>query len=413
MKLHYLLLLVALTLSACGQGDHDDHEAQEGHGHQEEAEVAKGPNGGRLFVSGDITLELAIVERGVPPEFRVWVQEEGELLSPNTLQLNVKLTRLGGQVDKISFAAEGDYLRGQQVIAEPHSFDVAIELRVNGESYHWAYASHEGRVNISDDSAKALGVRTEIAGPQFLKQTQRLTGRVHTDPARVARVRPRYAGLIQAVQAQPWDVVEKGQLLAKVQSNDSLQSYALRAPISGWVVTRNAQQGEVTGDEPLFVIADLSELWVELDVFDHDLPAIKVGQPATIRGLHDETLATGVIDRMSPLAIHGAQSVRARIVVANPDGLLRPGQYVGAEVVIGERKLPLAVRKEALQGFRDFTVVYEKIGEDYEVRMLELGDADTRFVEVLGGLKVGARYVTGNSYLIKADIEKSGASHDH
>ena len=103
-----------------------------------------------------------------------------------------------------------------------------------------------------------------------------------------------------------------------MQSNDSLQSYPLKAPIGGWVVSRQAQVGEVTGNEPLFVIADLSELWVEFDVFDHDLDVVRVGQPVRILGLHDNAVGQGVIDQLSPLAIHAAQSVRARVIVPNP-----------------------------------------------------------------------------------------------
>ena len=86
---------------------------------------------------------------------------------------------------------------------------------------------------------------------------------------------------------------------------------------------------------------------------------------------------------------------------------------VTAAVAVAERPVPLAVKTSALQPFRDFTVVFEQVGDEYEVRMLELGEQHGEWVEVLGGLTPGARYVTQNSYLIKADIEKSGASHDH
>ena len=75
--------------------------------------------------------------------------------------------------------------------------------------------------------------------------------------------------------------------------------------------------------------------------------------------------------------------------------------------------VPLAVKRIGLQSFRDFTVVYAKVGEQYEVRMLELGRKAGEWVEVLGGLDAGTEYVTENSFIIKADIEKSGASHDH
>jgi cobalt-zinc-cadmium efflux system membrane fusion protein len=73
----------------------------------------------------------------------------------------------------------------------------------------------------------------------------------------------------------------------------------------------------------------------------------------------------------------------------------------------------LVVANSALQTFRDFTVVYAQVGDVYEVRMLQLGVSDGEHTEVIGGIDAGTRYVTDNSYLIKADIEKSGASHDH
>jgi cobalt-zinc-cadmium efflux system membrane fusion protein len=86
---------------------------------------------------------------------------------------------------------------------------------------------------------------------------------------------------------------------------------------------------------------------------------------------------------------------------------------VTGRVVVGELKVSLAVQKKGLQRFRESNVVFEQVDDTYEVRMLELGREDPERVEVLSGLDPGARYVTDNSYLIKADIEKSGASHDH
>jgi cobalt-zinc-cadmium efflux system membrane fusion protein len=73
----------------------------------------------------------------------------------------------------------------------------------------------------------------------------------------------------------------------------------------------------------------------------------------------------------------------------------------------------MAVRNVALQQFRDFRVVFVQVGDTYEVRMLELGRRDREITEVLGGLAPGEHYVTDNSFLVKADVEKSGASHDH
>jgi cobalt-zinc-cadmium efflux system membrane fusion protein len=86
---------------------------------------------------------------------------------------------------------------------------------------------------------------------------------------------------------------------------------------------------------------------------------------------------------------------------------------VHATVQLPPHDAALAVKNAGLQAFRDFTVVFAQVGDTYEVRMLELGRTDGTFSEVLGGLDAGERYVAANSFLIKADAMKSGASHDH
>ena len=100
-------------------------------------------------------------------------------------------------------------------------------------------------------------------------------------------------------------------------------------------------------------------------------------------------------------------------MIDNSSGTLLPGTFVTAEVAVAEHDVPLAVKRGGLQSFRDFTVVYGEYGEEYEVRMLELGRQFGDWAEVLGGLVPNTRYVTEGSYVLKADVEKAGASHDH
>ena len=405
--------LASLALSSCG----DDHEERDGHGHaheQAQEEFERGPHNGRLLEEGDFAVELAIHERGVPPEFRVWLYSKDEPLPPTAASVTVELKRLDGQIDSYTFTPQEDYLRGNGVVEEPHSFDVIVKATPrDGEPIEWRYSSYEGRTRIDASTAAAMGVRTEAAGAQTLKEVIHLTGTVQADPSRISRVRARYPGVIREVLAEPSSRVRGGQVLAQVQSNESLQNYPLTAPIGGVVVEHRAQVGEATGDEPLFSIIDVSKVWIELDVFQSQLAHIEEGQAVALFDLDGKTIAAGRIARIAPLAMHGSQSVRARVVVENAISLLRPGQFITAHVTVAQYQVPLAVRKQALQRFRDFDVVFEQVGDQYEVRMLELGRSDENYVEVLSGLKSGASYVFENSYLIKADIEKSGASHDH
>jgi cobalt-zinc-cadmium efflux system membrane fusion protein len=398
-----LILLIALVIAAgCGRSDEHAHD-----------EDQRGPHNGRLLEQDGFAVELAIYEAGIPPEYRVWFYEDDKPLPADAATVEVELQRLGGKRDRFTFRPEGDYLRGSGVVEEPHSFDVSVRAQREGKAFEWKFDSYEGRTTIAADTAQVMGIATSEAGPGLLKEQLTLSGVIQADPARVSRVRARYAGIVREVAAQPWANVARGALLARVQSNESLQNYSIEAPIGGVIVEHRAQVGEATGEEPLFTIIDLSRVWVELDVFQNDLARIADGQSVEIFDLDGRKLADGRVSRIAPLAIHGSQSVRARVVLDNASGVLRPGQFVSGRVTVGESKVALAVEKAGLQRFRDFDVVFEQVGDTYEVRMLELGRADATRVEVLAGLEAGARYVTQNSYLIKADIEKSGASHDH
>jgi cobalt-zinc-cadmium efflux system membrane fusion protein len=411
MKLSIAVLLMCL-LAACSENRSGPQDG--GHGHGATDEFERGPHNGRLLADEDVALELAIFETGVPPEYRIWLYEEGEPLAPSAARVQVKLTRLDGESDVFPFEPENGFLRGNGVVEEPHSFDVEVTATWdNGRRSQWAFASYEGRTQIHSPTAQEMGIATETAGSVTLRERVRLSGVVQADPTRISRVKARYPGVVQRVAVEPTDVVNKGDLLAQVQSNESLQSYRITAPIPGIVVEHRAQAGEATGDGTLFTIVDISKVWAELDVFQRELSRIQEGQPVELMDLDDRYVATGRIERIAPLAMHGSQSVRARVVLDNASGQLRPGQFVSGLVTVAESSVPLAVERQAIQRFRDFDVVFERIGDTYEVRMLELGRSDDTHVEVLKGLEPGAQYVVENSYLIKADIEKSGASHDH
>jgi cobalt-zinc-cadmium efflux system membrane fusion protein len=184
------------------------------------------------------------------------------------------------------------------------------------------------------------------------------------------------------------------------------------APIAGIVTSRHAEPGEQAGDEELFEIADYSTVWVELNVFARDRARVREGQIARTTS-EGGTEASGVIDYLAPAGERASQSSTARGVLDNADGRWVPGQFVEAVVTVAETTVDIAVPLSALQTFRDLDVVFARVGDAYEARPLTLGRRDAASAEVVEGLAPGTEYVTENSYLIKADIEKAGASHDH
>jgi cobalt-zinc-cadmium efflux system membrane fusion protein len=412
-----LAALLSLTLAACGGTSPESASPGDPHAQAGAQEPQKGPNNGRLLADGDFVVELAIFETGVPPEYRAWVTQKGKLLPPDAVKLTVELSRLDGEKNLFRFAPQDNFLRGDGVVVEPHSFDVVVVAEHAGATHRWTYDSYEGRTTIPAASADVASIRVETAGPQLIRDVLPLYGRIVANPDAVREVAARFPGLIRSVSKSVGDTVKAGEVLARVESNDSLQVYAVTAPISGTLTARKANPGEQAGASALFTVSDLSQVWAELSVFPRDLARIRVGQDLRLSAVDGDRSANGKIVRIALAAgdASGALKVWASFD-ANLDaggGGWTPGLYVNAQVLVGGAQVPLAVKSAGLQAFRDFTVVFTRVGETYEVRMLELGRSDGEYVEVLGGLKPGTEYVAENSYLIKADIEKSGASHDH
>jgi len=402
---------VALMLSlgaACGGGSNaeGEHEAAA-------ADYERGPRRGRMLRDGDFAIEMTIFEDGVPPEFHIYAYRNDQPIDPREVQLSVALTRLGGRVDQFQFAPEADYLKGNAVVTEPHSFDVALRAIHGGDTHEWSYESYEGRTTIGAAQAEAAGIRVEAAGPATLEETVALSGRVELQPQGRADITAWYPGRIVRMNRSIGDSVRLGETLASVTSSESLQTYAIPSPISGVVMARNANVGDVAGTTPIYVIADSTRVHAEFYVYPRDAERLRAGQPVIVRSLSGERSVRADIEAILPTADMMTQTIIAHVDLPNADGGWRPGQAVEGAAVVERHEAPLAVRTRALQRFRDFTVVFAQVGETYEVRMLELGRQTPEWTEVLGGLEPGEIYVSENAFLIRADIEKSGASHDH
>lgn len=445
----------------------------------------KGPHGGKLMSDGRYAVEVTIFETGVEPQFRLYTYLDGKPLDVDQSQIELTLERLGQPAQVFKFEKEVDYLKGDAVVVEPHSFAVKVRATHDGKTYQFGYEQVEARVAMTDAQLEGAGVELATAGPAKINSTVKLLGEVRYNSDRTVLVVPRLAGLVETVTANAGDRVRKGQVLAVLSSqtladqrtellaaqrrlalaqttykrektlweekispeqdmlqaraamqeaeidvlsarqklavlgsapsgDGSLTRYELRAPIDGVVTDKRISVGEsVKEDAALFTVSDLSTVWVEVPVSVQDLGSIAPGQMATVRANAFDAAAEGRIAYVSALMGEQTRSAMARIVVANDKGLWRPGLPVTVEVVVDETQVPVAVAADAVQDLRDWKVVFGRYDGALEARPLELGRSDGRHVEVLGGLAAGERYAAKNSFVIKAELGKAGASHDH
>ncbi|MFC3550592.1 efflux RND transporter periplasmic adaptor subunit [Lysobacter cavernae] len=423
MKPSSLIATFALTLllAACGgSAPDDDHPADEaaGHadsGHADAEEPQQGEHGGRLLQQGGYTVELAIAEDGTPPKYRAWLYRDGKPLPPSAGTVEVRLQRLGNIAENHALKPQADgSLLAASVVGEPHSFAVVVLAGIDGKTLRWAYDSFEGRTVIGAKIAEESGIRAAAVGAGTIADEHEVQGLLTPIEGREAKVMARFPGPIRSLRANVGDRVRAGQALAVVESNLSLTNYTVTAPISGVVLARNAAVGAVAGEgSALFEIADLSQLWVDLHIFGADAQHIRAGVPVAVTRMSDGVTAQTVLERVLPGTATASQSTVARATLANGDGQWRPGSAVKARITVAQQPAALVVPLAAVQTFRDWEVVFVRVGDTYEVRPVELGQRDATRVEVLSGIKPGDQVVVEQSYLVKADIEKSGASHDH
>jgi cobalt-zinc-cadmium efflux system membrane fusion protein len=263
------------------------------------------------------------------------------------------------------------------------------------------------RVHIEAAIAAQSGVRTAPVGPGVIRDEHEVQGLLLPIDGRNAHIMARFPGPVRAVRVAVGDRVTAGQTLAVIESNVSLSDYAVTAPLAGTVLSRNVAVGDLAGDKPLFEIADLSKLWVDIHLFGGDAEHLHAGLPVEVMRLSDNVRSSTTLDRVLPGMATASQSTVGRAIVINTDGNWRPGASVRVRVSVSQDAVARVVPLEAIQSLRGQEVVFVREGENYEARPVKLGRRDGHYAEVLDGVAIGDDVVVEQSYLIKADIEKS------
>ncbi len=286
----------------------------------------------------------------------------------------------------------------------------------HAEDEHGAADEHGGageRVALTNEQIEAAGIGLAQAGSADIRETLSLYGVVAPNAERVREVTARFPGVIRSVVKSVGDSVRQGETLATVESNESLQTYSVVAPLTGVVTRRSANPGEHAGDQPLFTVADLGTVWVELSLFPRDLAKVRVGQSVRVRNSGAGRTAQGKVVYVAPFGSSTNQTLTARVLLENTQGHWPPGLYVTADVTLASASAPLAVSSEALQTLDERTVVFVRGEKGFEPRAVELGRSDGDVVEVLAGLEPGEIYATRNSFILKAELGKGEAEHGH
>lgn len=273
--------------------------------------------------------------------------------------------------------------------------------------------AESGNVKVEPEALERYGVSFREAGPQTITLSLTLTGTLVPHEDRVAEITPRFPGVVREVRKRLGDPVAVGEVVAVVESNQSLQRYEVRSGLAGSIVRRDVTVGEFVGDsKTIFEVADYSELFADLYVFPHDFGKARLGQSVVVRFPEQGWDATTSLSFLSPVTDPATQSRFARAVLKNPVGQYQPGMFVTGDVALAEIPVPVVVDVSALRTRRGESIVFVQEGSRIEPRPVQVGRRDGEFAEILGGLSAGEKYASGKTYVLLAELEKGEAGDD-
>jgi membrane fusion protein, heavy metal efflux system len=198
------------------------------------------------------------------------------------------------------------------------------------------------------------------------------------------------------------------------QAEASLTRYEIVAPLAGTVIEKHLNIGEsVKDDADIFSVADLRTVWVTLDVPPTDLHLVQKGKQVRLSAGAGGPEAEGSISYIGSLVLEETRTVPVRVELPNPDGRWRPGLFVTASLATRETTAAVLIQKSALETVEGKPSVFVQIPEGFEARPVTVGQSNETHMEITVGLRPGERYAVSETFLLKADLAKSEAGHEH
>jgi cobalt-zinc-cadmium efflux system membrane fusion protein len=198
------------------------------------------------------------------------------------------------------------------------------------------------------------------------------------------------------------------------QNDPDLRLYHIPSPIDGTVIMRHITYGEfIENNKTIYEVADLKKVWVEIGIYPKDLYQVKVGQLIEVEIPGENRSSQARIIYVSPIVAEETITAKAIAELDNSQGTWHPGTFVKANIMTEKMDVPLVITKEAIQSSEGQIFVFVVTPEGFEKRMIKLGLSDQDHVQILSGLKPGDQYVANKSFLLKAELGKSTAEHEH
>jgi cobalt-zinc-cadmium efflux system membrane fusion protein len=293
---------------------------------------------------------------------------------------------------------------------EHHEDDPDAAHNQHDEAYHDEHQRDghgEDIVSLTEEALELAGIEVGTVKLGRISKTIELPGEVGFNEDRVVHITPRFGGIATKVLKKLGQHVLKDEELAIIESNESMSPYTLRSPMSGWVIEKHISKGEFVSEETsIYVIADLSDVWVNLAVYPKDAQHIELGQSVTLEHIGNDLHANGLISYIGHVYNEETRRLTARIALPNPVGVWKPGMFVRGTIALESPADKVVVAKDAIQIVNQKPTVFIVKGRnEFEPVHIVTGENDEKQIEIVSGnIELGEQYVARGAFDIKAHL---------
>lgn len=276
--------------------------------------------------------------------------------------------------------------------------------------------AEEHTIHLCDTELNELGIKVSVAGPGTIENYLELPGEVKPNDNKLAHIVPRYSGIVTDVLVNIGDNVSKGQTLAIIESDATLAPFNVKTLISGTVIDKHVTLGEAASrDRFIFVIADLSSIWIDLTVYQQDLASVHTDQSVHVFVGHNLVRDDGVISYITPVVDPHTRTATARLTLPNSNNSWRPGMFVTAKVLIDKSEVAIAAPLSSIHNIDGHPHIFIQTDKGFLATPVTTGLRNDEIVEIISGLSVGDRYVSDGGFTLKAELQKEafGDGHNH
>lgn len=385
MQISVFMLILVLPIAGCSNND-SQHESNEAHTEDEVESISLTPDEIR-----ELGLQTSVAASGL---FELVASFPGEV-TVNQDRFTHIVPRVKGIVESVLFS-EGDLVKAGDVLAVLDSRELA-DIK----------SEYLASIERADISRLTFERESRLVEQGISSESEFLEARRDVTEAQISLRSATQKLLSLGFKKEYIDNLSS-------QPDHALVHYELVAPMSGVVLERHITQGEsVSADTDAFAVADLSEVWIDLDVFQEQLDLVREGQRVRIESSGGRLNADGKIKFVRSIIGEETRTAVARIELANREGSWRPGMFVKGMVTIEEVSVDILVELSAVIEQDGSSVIFVKDDHGFSPQVVQLGRRNHTNVEILSGLEQGQEYVSVGAFSLKAELAKSELSDDH